>query len=256
MIKLLSIELKKILSYPTFWVFAGLYAVMVSIVFFAIPNINLNHLPISLKSYYTFPDLWHTLTFIAGFFNLLLGVLMIILITNEFTFRTLRQNIIDGWNITDTLAAKIILMIFLTFCTTVYIFIFGLIYGLIISPNIDTTSVFSEISFVLVYFVQALAYLCFALFMGTLFKKAGIGIIFFLLYSKMVEPLIGWMLPNSISDYLPFHNISSLIDNPAFKLAGLTVLNSPLMGIHFVFTLVYSFAFIFATYILLKKRDN
>jgi ABC-2 type transport system permease protein len=257
MMKLLSIELKKIIPYPTFWVFIILYAFMVLVVFTAISTIKLN-LPmgsLSLKSYYTFPDIWHTLTYIAGFFNLLLGVLVIILVTNEFTFRTLRQNIIDGWNINEILSAKVSLLIFLALCTTVFVFLLGLIYGLFASPSFDAPSIFAQIGFVVAYFVQALAYLCFALLMGTLLKKSGIGIIFFLLYSKIIEPIIGWKLPNEISDYLPFHNISSLIDNPAFKLVGVNVSTSPL-GIHFVFTLLYSAIFVFATYLLLKKRDN
>jgi len=255
--KLLSIELKKITSYPTFWVFAVLYLFMVLVVFMVIPSIKLN-LPmwnLSLTSYYTFPDIWHTLTYIAGFFNLLLGVLVVILVTNEFTFRTLRQNIIDGWTVNDVLSAKVYLLIFLSICTTVFVFLLGLIYGLFASPSFEASSIFAQISFVVAYFVQALAYLCFALLMGTLLKKAGIGIIFFLLYSKIIEPLIGWKLPHEISDYLPFHNISSLIDNPAFKLVGVDVSTSPL-GIHFVFTLLYSVIFILGSYLLLKKRDN
>jgi ABC-2 type transport system permease protein len=254
--KLLSIELKKIVAYPTFWVFAGLYVAMVALIFFSISAIRINGVMMfGLKSYYTFPDIWHTLTYIAGFFNLLLGVLVIILITNEYNFRTLRQNIIDGWSVGNFLAAKIILIVFLAVSTTVFVFVLGLIYGLIASPSSDSTAVFSEMSFVLAYFVQALGYLCFALFMGALFKKAGLGIIFFLLYSKIVEPIIHWRLPNSISDYLPFHNISNLIDNPAAKLLGMTVRNSPL-GIHFIFTLIYSCLFLIATYLLITKRDN
>jgi ABC-2 type transport system permease protein len=259
MMKLLSIELKKILTYPTFWIFAGLYVLMVLLVFCVIPSIHLPGPPgglLSVKSYYTFPDIWHTLTYIAGFFNLLLGVLVVILITNEFNFRTVRQNIIDGWSVLNFLAAKIILIVFLAACTTIFVFLLGMLYGLIASSSIDSVSIFSEISFVLAYFVQALAYLCFALFMGTLFKKAGIGIIFFLLYSKIVEPLIGWKLPKVISDYLPFHNISSLIDNPAFKLVGVSVQNTSPLDIHFLFTLIYSGIFLIATYLLFTKRDN
>jgi ABC-2 type transport system permease protein len=258
MIKLLSIELKKVIAYPTFWIFIGLYALLVLLVFCSIPAI---HLPgplgmiANFKTYYTFPAIWHTLTYIAGFFNLLLGVLVVILITNEFTFRTVRQNIIDGWTVIDFITSKIILILFLALCTTVFVFLVGMIFGSIVSSSIDAAAIFSQAGFVLAYFVQALAYLCFALFMGTLFKKAGIGIIFFLLYTKIVEPLIGWKLPQAISDYLPFHNISSLIDNPAAKLIGLNVQDSPL-GIHFFFTLLYSCAFIVGTYLLLTKRDN
>ena len=257
--KRLSIELMKITRYPTFWVFIGLYVLMVSLLFCVFPTIKLNGplSALSLKNYYTFPDIWHTLTYIAGLFNLMLGVMVVILITNEFTFRTVRQNIIDGWSVMDFLSAKAILLLFLALCTTIFVFIFGIIYGIIATPAVDSGAIFSEISYLIAYFVQSLAYLCFALFMGTLFKKAGMGIIFFLVYSKIVEPLIGWKLPNAISDYLPFHNISKLIDIPAIKIGGMTIYHSDSpLGIHFILTLVYSAAFVFATYLLLKKRDN
>jgi ABC-2 type transport system permease protein len=258
MMKLLSIELKKIVAYPIFWVFTGLYALMIILVFCIIPSIHLPGPPglIGIKSYYTFPDIWHTLTYTAGFFNLLLGVLVVILITNEFTYRTVRQNIIDGWSVFQFIVAKIILIVFLALCTTFFVFLLGIVYGLIASPSVDATTIFSEFSFVVAYFFQALAYLCFALFMGTLFKKAGIGIVLFLLYSKIVEPLIGWRLPKAISDYLPFHNISSLIDNPAFKLVGISVQNSSPLDIHFLFTIIYSCIFLIATYLLFIRRDN
>jgi len=255
--KLLSIELKKVLSYSTFWVFVTLYAALFVLIFFVISTFKfpgIQGAP-SFDSNYTFPDLWHSLTYIAGWFNLLLGVMVVILITNEFTFRTVRQNIIDGWTVNEFISAKVILLVFIALCATVLVFIIGMIYGLIATPTIIIEDVFAQMSFVLAYFVQALAYLCFALFMGALFKKAGMGIIFFLLYSKIVEPLIGWRLPDYISDYLPFHTISSLIDFYGLKLVGMPVRNSPL-GIHFVFALLYSALFIVATWLLLKKRDN
>lgn len=258
MIKLLSIELKKVLPYTTAWVFSILYICMVALVFCALPSIHLQSgtgtLSLS-KSFFTFPDIWHTLTYIAGFFNLLLGILIIVLITNEYTFRTLRQNIIDGWTVNEFLTAKVLLLLFFAVLATVFVFLFGFIYGAIKSPGFEASDVFSKINFIVAYFVQALAYLCFALFMGTLFKKAGMAIVFYLLYSKIAEPVAGFFLPKSISDYLPFHVISNLINLPGAKLIDPAAIDSPL-GIHFVFTLIYSCIFIFISWLLLKKRDN
>ncbi len=261
--KLLSIELRKIFSYAAFWVFLILYVGLLTLVVIIAASFKLQGpqgaqgmpgMP-DFGAYYTFPDIWHTITYIAGWFNLLLGILMVILISNEFTFRTVRQNIIDGWTVNEFLGAKVVLLIFLSICASGFVFILGMIYGLISTKGITASSIFEQISFVVAYFVQALGYLSFALFMGTMFKKAGMGIIFFLLYSILVERIIGWRLPDTISDYLPFHTISNLIDNPWFKIFGVTVRDSPL-GIHFVFALLYSCLFIAATWLLLKKRDN
>ena len=256
MMKLLSIELRKVLTYATFWIMLGIYVVMLFMAFFFLKSIKLNG-PLAffnLQQYYQFPLLWHTLTYVASFFTLLLGILVIILATNEFTFRTVRQNIIDGFSKVDFLSAKLYLIITIALFATLIVFITGIINGLITTDNLNSSIFFDKIAFVLAYFVQAIAYMCFALFVGTLVKKAGLAIGLFLLYSKIVEPLAGWKMPDSISNYLPFHTISGLIQNPAFKLIGIQVPESPL-GIHFAFALIYSALFIAGTYLLMTKRD-
>ena len=254
--KLLAIEMKKVVPYVTFWIMLGIYAFLLFFVFFVLHQIKMggNLSFFSLQAYYTFPELWHTLSYIASFFNLLLGMLIIILITNEFTFRTVRQNVIDGLSKMDFLVSKLLLILVIAVAATVLVFIIGMINGLMETDSLTSSIIFEKIDFVLAYFVQAIGYMCFALFVGTLVKKSGLAIGLFLLYSKIVEPLIGWKLPNEISDYLPFHNISGLISNPAFKLIGMSVPESP-VGIHFVFTLIYSAAFLGGTYLLMTKRD-
>lgn len=254
--KLLSIELRKVIPYFTFWVILGLYVALIFIVFFFAHTIKINEKLafFNLQSYYTFPDLWHTLTYIASFFTLLLGILFIILITNEFTFRTARQNIIDGLSKADFLAGKLLLILLIALFATAIVFITGIINGTMQTDNLNTSMVLEKIDFVLAYFVQTIAYLCFALFIGTLVKKSGLAIGLYLLYSKIIEPLAGWRLPDSISDYLPFHTISGLIQNPALKMLGISVPELPL-GIHFAFTVGYSLLFIAGTYLLLTKRD-
>jgi ABC-2 type transport system permease protein len=254
--KLLSIELKKILPYATFWIIMGIYFVLLFLVFFFLRTIKIQG-PLAflnLQSYYIFPVLWHSLTYVASFFTLLLGMIVIILSTNEFMFRTIRQNIIDGLSKVNFLVAKLLLIFGIALLATFIVFFTGLINGFTQTNNIVASMVFEKIDFVVAYFVQAIAYMCFALFVGTLVKKSGLAIGIFLLYSKIVEPLIGWKLPSEISDYLPFHTISGLIQNPALKLVGFSVPESPL-GIHFVFSLIYSAVFVGGTYLLLTKRD-
>jgi ABC-type transport system involved in multi-copper enzyme maturation permease subunit len=255
--KLAYIELKKIITYPTFWILLGMYAVLLFFITFGLHQIKFNNSPLalfSLQTYYTFPYMWHTVTYLASFFNLLLGTLIIILITNEFTFRTNRQNIIDGLSKAEFLVAKLILIVCITVVATLFVSIIGLISGISQTPNLNASLIFDKIAFLLAYFVQAIAYMCFALFIGTLVKKSGLAIGLFLVYSKIVEPLICLKLPSGISDYMPFNIMSNLIQNPALKVFGMSVNESPL-GIHFVFTIVYSCIFIAGTHLLLTKRD-
>ncbi len=254
--KLVSIELKKVIPYLTFWVILALYVALIFVVFFLAHTIKLNNKLsfLNLKSYYTFPDLWHTLTYIASFFTLLLGILVIILITNEFTFRTARQNIIDGLSKADFLAGKLLLLLLIALFATAIVFITGMVNGLLQTDNPVTSMILAKMDFVVAYFVQTMAYLCFALFTGMLVKKSGLAIGIFLLYSKIIEPLAGWKMPDAISNYLPFHTISGLIQNPALKMIGFAVPESPL-GIHFAFTVGYSLLFIAGSYLLLSRRD-
>ena len=154
--KLISIELKKVLTYPTFWIMLGIYMVMLFMMFFFLRSIKLQG-PLAflnLDSYYAFPMLWHSLTYVASFFTLLLGMLVIILITNEFTFRTVRQNIIDGLSKVDFLAAKIYLIILIALFATIMVFLTGMINGLIVTENLQSSMIYEKMNFLLAYFVR------------------------------------------------------------------------------------------------------
>lgn len=253
--KLLSIELKKVVPYSTFWILLGIYMVLVFTIFFFLRSIKISgpFAFLNLDSYYAFPMLWHSLTYVASYFTLLLGMLVIILITNEFNFRTVRQNIIDGLSKADFLAGKLYLIILIALLATFIVFLTGMIQGLIGTDNLQSSIVFEKMNFLPAYFVQAIAYMCFALFVGTLVKKSGLAIGLFLLY-KIVEWIAHFKMPDIIADYLPMHTISNLVQLPSIKLLGINSAESPL-GSHFAFALIYSVLFVGGTYLLLTKRD-
>src|SRR5688500_12038924 len=57
---------------------------------------------------FEFPEVWHTVAFASSIFVFIPAVLIIMFITNEYNFRTHRQNVIDGWSRNQFMAAKII----------------------------------------------------------------------------------------------------------------------------------------------------
>src|ERR1039457_527008 len=107
MIKLLTIELKKIVHYKVFWILAGLYffflAAGILMAEFTLNNwidkFN-QHTPIPIPhiTLYFFPDIWQNIFFFASVRYILIfpAIIIIILITNEFTYKTIRQNIVNG----------------------------------------------------------------------------------------------------------------------------------------------------------------
>src|SRR5260221_3952673 len=172
---LLKIDLKKLTSYRTFWVVCGLY--FTTLAFTTASGmeflkwlagkgaefgttINISRIPL-----YHFPDVWHNLVFISGFFKIVLAIMVVISITNEFTYRTIRQNIIDGLSRWQFLQSKILTNALLSVMSVAMVFIIGLVTGLIYSPEIQAGYVFSDLEIFSAYFFEVFPFLsvCLAL---------------------------------------------------------------------------------------------
>ncbi|RYY91516.1 MAG: hypothetical protein EOO11_22595, partial [Chitinophagaceae bacterium] len=71
-----------------------------------------------LPNPFTFPDVWATVAYISSLFIFLPALLVIMFITNEYTFKTHRQNIIDGWSRRDFMLGKIIDVVLISLLIT------------------------------------------------------------------------------------------------------------------------------------------
>jgi hypothetical protein len=58
---------------------------------------------------YDFKHVWQTTSYTSGYILILPVMLLIMLVTNEFTYKTNRQNIIDGLSRLDFINVKIVL---------------------------------------------------------------------------------------------------------------------------------------------------
>src|SRR3954463_10705547 len=54
---------------------------------------------------FSFPETWHTTAYFSSLFIFIPAIVIIMLITNEYTYKTNRQNIIDGWSRKDFMIA-------------------------------------------------------------------------------------------------------------------------------------------------------
>src|SRR3979411_1949332 len=147
MLHLLKIDLKKLTSYRTFWIVCGLYFITLSFTTASGmeflkwlaskgaefgTTINISRIPL-----YHFPDVWQNLVYISGFFKIVLAIMVVISITNEFTYRTIRQNIIDGLSRWQFLISKMLTNLLLAALSTVIVFVIAVVTGLIYSPTFD-----------------------------------------------------------------------------------------------------------------------
>jgi len=230
--KLLKIEFKKILTYKTFWIIFGLYFLFLAlgiimaefIVNAMVDDIN-KRLPIPLPHavLFNFPDIWQNLTFFASIRYVLIfpAIVVIILITNEFTNKTVRQNIVNGMSKNEFLTSKLLLVFMFSFLITGIITVVIFILGITNTDITGFSMIFSRFSFVFGFFVQLFSFLCYAFFFGFLFRNTGLAIALFTLYSLIIEPVIYFFLrapfiwENKVYIYLPVNTVIRVVEYPA-----------------------------------------
>ncbi len=266
MIKLLKIELKKAIPNRAFWILVILYVLVVGTVLLGFQEFLDNVLkqagrkspiPIPDIGVYEFPYIWHNLTFLSGFFKIVLGVIVIIMITNEFTYKTIRQNIIAGMSRMDFLKSKVLFILLLSLFAVMLIFITGIILGLIHTQNLSFYVFFEKTIFLPAFLLEVFSYLCFAFMIGFIVKRSGISIGLLLLYGFVIEPIINYKLPAEVNDFMPLRSINNLIDIPntaLMKLFGVEFQNY--IALTDVLVVIgYTMLFLAITYLILRKRD-
>lgn len=266
MIQLLKIDLKKLTSYRTFWIVCGLY--FVTLAFFTASgmellkwlartfedfgsNLNIQRIPI-----YHFPDVWLNLIYISGFFKIVIGIMTVISITNEFQYRTLRQNVIDGLSRWQFLASKILTNLLLSFLSVSMIMIISFATGMIYTPSLNWAYVFADMEFLFAYLIEIFAYLSFALMLGIFIQRSGLTIILLLL-----APMIELIVRENINDYVPslipffpMESISNLVPLPFKRYAFQEIRDYLTIG-SVTIALAWTFLFNYFSFLKLKHSD-
>jgi ABC-2 type transport system permease protein len=266
MLHLLSIDLKKMMNYRTFWVVCGLYFLtlgfttasgMEFLKWLATTgakfgtDININRIPL-----YHFPDIWQNLIYISGFFKLILAFMVVISVTNEFTYRTIRQNIIDGMSRSEFLLSKILTNVLLSVLSCVMIFIIITVTGLLYTQDVELQYVFSDIGFLGAYFLEVFAMLSYTLMLALLIQRSGLTIVVLCL-SHMIEAIvkanIDDTLPWSIQ-FFPMESISNLVAIPFPRYLFQEIqdyVSTTAVAIALVWTIIFNYV----GYLKLTKSD-
>lgn len=266
MLHLLKIELKKMTSYRTFWVVCGLYFITIgfstasgmeflkwlaSFIDGFGEELNIDRIPL-----YHFPDVWLNLIWWSGLFKVLLGIMVVISITNEYSYRTIRQNVIDGLSRWEFLGSKLLLNATLSLASVLLIFLVATVTGFIYTPQIEWKYVFTDIEFFLVYFLEIFEYLSFALLLGILIKRSGLTIILLLL-SGMLELIIKLNVDDQFPDAIPFfplQSITELVPLPFYRY-GFVEIQDYIKLSSVAIALGWTFIFNYLSYFRLKKAD-
>lgn len=253
---LLRTEFRKIFPYRTFWVILAIYVLLLALLVYVSRSVMVSGQSVG-PSMYQFPGLWVRFTYIAYFFNLLLGILIIVLVTDEYSFRTLRQQVIDGLSRAELVLSKFYVILALAVFSTVFLLVLGLFFGLLYSNDTGIGAMLGQIDHLSYFFVQAVGYMALAMFFAFLVRKSGLAIIAFLAWSKIVEPIIHYQLDDSIDKYMPMKVFGSLTPMPGQEmldqLTAPTELLSPAWAT--LPALVYIGLLLLLSYLLLRFRD-
>lgn len=266
--RLLAIEWIKLRSYRPFWILMILYFVVLGLVlsgvmlffeYLASRGAELNGIDPSIIPFYDFADIWQNMTYLATFLKIFLGFIVVISITNEYSYKTIRQHIIDGLNRWEFLAGKLSVILAITIVNTLFVFVLGLILGWIYSPVQGIDIVFENAGFLLAYLLDVFAFLTFALLVGLLIKRTGFTIVLLALYTLFIEPIGALVLSIEFSEYtfhqyFPIRAINNLIQVPFGKYMFQEVQDYVALG-DVALVMIYVGLFIFLSFRLLKARD-
>ena len=233
MLNLFKIEWLKIKTYRTFWLlylsFVIFFPALLFFIAYKFMNARFaNFEEMTLKalagSPFVFPKIWHTSSYMAGYFFLVIGMLYILLITNEVQYRTHRQNIIDGWSRIDFLKAKFTLLIFFVITTTIVVFLSAMLIGYIYTP---AGFQFTDGLYYVGYFIiMATVYLMVAFLIAILVKRTGLSIIIYFVLVCIVDNLLWAALTiqqNQMGFFMPVEVADTLIPNPSGLLRTRTI---------------------------------
>lgn len=272
MIRLLNIEWLKLRRYKAFNILMALYYV----VFIAICSSGMAFLEFlknqgaefkgfspTMVPFYDFPDVWQNLAYIATFLNVFPAFMIIISVTNEIQYKTLRQNIIDGFDRMDFFLSKFNFIVAVCLLNTLVLFLNGLIMGLLYSYDKSFDAIFSNAQFLPGFFLNNLAFFVFAFLLALLIKRTGIVIVLLGIYAYFAEPLATVILSNVrelpafcrvIVDYFPIEAMNNLIPNPFGRYIFMEITDYiPFKAV----AIVVAQLSLYLTFIwlLLKKRD-
>ncbi|MBL7717433.1 MAG: ABC transporter permease [Flavipsychrobacter sp.] len=188
---LLAIEWLKIKRYRTVWVLTSLFLgfILLFNILIATETLTLGGKGINiLNSDYTFSGVWLNTTYWTKAFAGLIALMVIILTTNEYQYRTNRQNVIDGWQRSQFFHAKWLLVLVLGMVVTLFTFATGIIFGLLNGSSLSDAGTHIEKLFYL--FILLLNYCGVALTLSFFLKRTGLAIVIFILYAYPLENIL------------------------------------------------------------------
>ncbi|HLV92056.1 MAG TPA: ABC transporter permease [Aequorivita sp.] len=277
MLRLLNIELQKIRYNRSAKVISIIYFVLITFIAL-IASIEFNfgnfHFRVADQGIFNFPFIWHFNTYMAAILKLFLAVVIVSMMSNEYSYRTLKQNLIDGLSKKEYVLSKFLMVLLFAGVSTLFIFVVSLILGLMFSDYNEIGIIFSGLQYIGAYFLKLVAFFSFCLFLGVLVKRSAFALGFLIVW-QIVEwlayGLMKWQVfkdsevADKISIVFPLNAMANLIKEPFSRLGAIQSAATQLgesftktyqVGyLNVLIVLIWTALFIYWSYALLKRRD-
>ncbi|MGI9546638.1 MAG: ABC transporter permease [Flavobacteriaceae bacterium] len=222
---------------------------------------------------FNFPYIWHFNTFVTAFFKLFLAIVIVSMMANEYSNKTIKQNLIDGLSKKEFILSKFLTVIAFSLISTVFVFVVSMILGIIYSDYNELSIIFSDLEFLVAFFIKLVGFFSFCLFLGILVKRSAFALGFLILWQVIegfVRGMIRWKLfdgdtTDAIMGFFPLNAMWNLIKEPFTRLGAVQSVANQIgeeieldYHVHLyemAIVLTWTAIFIYLSYALLKKRD-
>lgn len=290
MLRLLDIEFHKLKHNRASRVLSIIYfALLTSIALIAAIKFDIGPVQFHLadQGIFNFPYIWHFNTFMAAIFKFFLLLVIVSMMANEYSNKTLKQNLIDGLSKKEFILSKFYTVLVFAAISTVFVFIVSLILGYAYSDYNEFAIVFSDLEYLFAFFIKLVGFFSFGLFMGILVKRSAFavgGIIVWLIIESIFKGFLFWKFNkdkfvsdsvdsdslsvigvNDIMQFFPLEAMANLIKEPFTRLNAVQSVAKQVgedlskdFSVQFtdiVIVSVWTFIFIYLSYRLLQKRD-
>lgn len=277
MLRLLNIELQKLRYNRAAKVISVIYFILITFIAL-ISSIEFNfgdiHFRVADQGIFNFPFIWHFNTYMAAILKLFLAIVIVSMMSNEYSYRTLKQNLIDGLSKKEFLLSKFLTVLLFSTISTIFIFAISLILGLLFSDYTEFGIIFSGMEYIGAYFMKLVAFFSLCLFLGVLVKRSAFALGFLIVIQIIEWLLYGLMkwqffkdteIADQVSQFFPLNAMANLIKEPMSRLGAIQSAATQLgesftkdYSVTFsnlLIVLVWTALFLYWSYAVLKKRD-
>jgi ABC-2 type transport system permease protein len=199
------------------------------------------------------------------------------MMANEYSYKTLKQNLIDGLSKKEFVLSKFYTVIVFALVSTIFVFVISLILGLSYSDYNEFAIITSDLQYLFAFFIKLVCFFSMGLFFGILVKRSAFAVgamVVWFFAESIFKGYLFWNFKSienttekvdNVMQFLPFEAMANLIREPFTRLGAVRSVANQVgetftksYAVDFstiVIVSVWTFIFIYLSLTLLKKRD-